>query len=337
MLIFEYQRVEFVSTNVCKLIMKRIITFLTIFVCVFSYAKVKPDADLSKKADAIYEACPKAPAVKVLKPRKILIFSRTKGWRHTEGIPAAKMAYKYMGDKLGTWQTVISDDLENFTPENIKQFDCIVLNNSTGMCFGESPKELAKMPEAERKAILKKSDEICANVIEYVKNGGSIFAIHGGVDCYNHKNIRNDAFVEMLGGEFISHPWFIDNKPVTFVIDDMQSPITKGIWDTDNFKIRDEIYLLGKSYDRKKCRVLMRIDTKRSPITRKGQNKIYPEGDYATAYIKSFGKGRIAYTVIGHAENNYLDKKCQEFHLRMLQFCCGDLKADTTSIDFTKK
>ena len=317
--------------------MKKIITLLTAFVCVVSFAKVKPDADLSKKVDAIYSACPKAPAVKNSVSRKILIFSRTKGWRHTEGIPAVKLAFKYMGEKLGTWQTVISDDLENFTPENLKKFDCIVLNNSTGMCFGESPKDLAKMPQEKREAILKKSDEICANIINYVKNGGSVFALHAGVDCYNHKNIRNSAFVEMLGGEFISHPWYISNKPVTFVIDDTQSPITKGIWSGDSFKIRDEIYLLGKSYDRKKCRVLMRIDTKRSPITTKGQNKIYPEGDYATAYIKSFGKGRVAYSVIGHADNNYVDPKVQEFHMRMLQFCCGDLQADTTSIEFPEK
>ncbi len=319
--------------------MKKIVLILTIFISIFSYAKVKPDVDLSDKINAIYSACPNAPAAKVLKARKILIFSRTKGYRHTSGIPAAKIAYKHMGEKLGTWETVISDNLENLSAENIKQFDCIVLNNSTGMCFGENPNVLEKMTESERNAIIKKSDEICANIIEYVKEGGSIFAIHAGVDCYNRKNIRHDAFVDMLGGDFISHPWFINNEPVTFVIDDMQSPITKGIWDTDNFKIRDEIYLLGKSYDRKKCRVLMRIDTKRSPITtQKGQkNKIYPEGDYATAYIKSYGKGRVAYTAIGHAENNYLDSKYQELHLRMLQFCCGDLSADTSSIEIPKK
>ncbi|MBQ2722001.1 MAG: hypothetical protein IJF70_03745, partial [Opitutales bacterium] len=130
--------------------MKKIIILLTAFVCVVSFAKVKPDADLSKKADAICNACPKS-AVKPIQPRKILIFSRTKGWRHTEGIPAVKLAFKNIGDKLGVWQTVISDDLENFTPENLKKFDCVVLNNSTGMCFGESPKELAKMPEEKRK------------------------------------------------------------------------------------------------------------------------------------------------------------------------------------------
>ena len=316
--------------------MKKVAVFLTLFASVFAYAKQKPDLDLTKHAEKICALAPKS-AVKPLKPRTILIFSKTEGYRHTAGIPAVKLAFKNIGDKLGTWTTVISDDLENFTPENLKKFDCVVLNNSTGMCFGKNPKLTAKLPEAERKAIKDKSDTICKNLIEYVKAGGSIFAIHAGVDCYQYKNIQNEEFVNMLGGEFKSHPWFISNAPVTFVIDDTQSPITKGIWEGDSFKIRDEIYLLGKSYDRKKCRVLMRIDTKRSPITTKGQNKIYPEGDYATAYIKSFGKGRVAYSVIGHAENNYFDAKVQEFHTRMLQFCCGDLPADTSSIEIPNK
>ena len=318
--------------------MKKLVIFLTVFACAFAYAqqKPRPDKDLTKCADKIYNACPKS-AVKPIKPRTILIFSKTEGWRHHEGIPAVKLAFKNIGDKLGTWQTVISDDLENFTAENLKKFDCVVLNNSTGMCFGKNPKLTAKLPEAERKAIKDKSDKICKNLIEYVKNGGSIFALHGGVDCYQYKNIENEEFINMLGGSFKSHPWYISNAPVTFVVDDTQSPITKGIWEGDNFKIRDEIYLLGRGYDRKTCRVLMRIDTKRSPITHKGQNKIYPEGDYATAYIKSFGKGRIAYSVIGHDERNYFDPKVQEFHTRMIQFCCGDLQADTASIEYPCK
>lgn len=315
--------------------MKNILKLLSILTVVltmpFSFGARKIDEQ------KIREACPAQAAAPIQKQRTILIYSTTKGWNHVEGIAAAKLAFKNMGDKLGTWQTVISDELENLTKENLKKFDCIVLNNTTGMCFGEKPEVLKKMPKAEQEKIIKRSNEICKNLIDYVRNGGSILAVHAGVDCYNRNGFRNLEFTDMLGGEFISHPWCMDNVPVTFEIDDTQSPITKGIWQEDNFKINDEIYMLGESYNRKKCRVLMRINPKKSPITtnqgKKMQHLIRQDGDYATVYIKSFGKGRVAYSTVGHQENNYYDSKHQELYLRLLQFCCGDLKADTTPIE----
>jgi len=321
--------------------MKKIL-FLTASIFAASLAlpaAQKPDADLSDRIQDIFAACPAKPAATPLKKRRALMFSRTCGYRHTLGIPAAKLAFANMADRLGICELVISDDLANFAPEKLKDFDCVILNNSTGMCFGENYAELLKKPEAERIAIEKRSDKICADVIEYVRNGGGILAIHAGVDCYNHKGFRNDAYVKMLGGEFAAHPWYFGNVPVEMEIDDPESPVLAGIWNSTRFKISDEIYLLGAAYDRSKCRVLMRIDPKASPIKNRktGEMGHYKDGDYATAYIKSFGKGRIAYTTIGHADNNYYDPRVQEMYMRLLQFCCKDLDAPTEPIPFPKK
>ena len=163
---------------------KKIILVLVSIMSAFatSYAQ---DADLSSNIQAIFDACPTKPAVVPQTKRKVLLFSRTCGYRHKVGIPAAKIAFAYMAKTLGICELVISDELENFTPENLKKFDCIILNNSTGMCFGENYKKLVKMPEPERKVVEKRSKEICQNIIEYVRNGGSILAVHAGVDCYN--------------------------------------------------------------------------------------------------------------------------------------------------------
>ncbi len=319
--------------------MKKFVFILSILAFTLSFAQSK-DVDMSGKLKRIEAAAPKVAPAKPAKQREVLIFSRTCGFRHTGGIPAAKAAFKIIGDKLGTWNTTISDDLVNFTPENLKKFDCIILNNSTAMCFGEPQATLAKMSKDQQAKVKERSDTICKNLIEYVKNGGSILAVHAAVDCYNYDKFRNREFTDMLGGEFVSHPWYISNAPETIVIDDPNSPITKGIWNIDAFKVREEIYMLGSSYDRKKCRVLMRIDTSRSPITtgmREHNYKLRSDGDLAAAYIKSFGKGRVAYTTFGHGENNFLNPQILELYTRMAQFCCGDLKADTTPIPFTNK
>ena len=321
--------------------MKKLIAIFSAFAVSAQILSFAQDLEITgKKLENLEAACPKRAAATPQKPRKILVFSRTCGYRHTHGIPAAKVALSNMGEKLGVWSAKISEDLSDLSPESLAQYDCLVLNNTTGMCFGESNQKMAKLPPAERDAVRKRSDEICKNIIEYVRKGGGIFAIHAAADSYNYDAFRNRAYTDMLGGEFVAHPWYFSNAPVTLVIDDAQSPLVRGIWGGEAFKLREEIYMLGKSYDRAKCRVILRLDKSRSPLTtsaREAHFAFRPDNDFAAAYVKTFGKGRIAYTTIGHADNNYYNPKVQEFFLRLTQFACGDLNADTSSIPFTGK
>ena len=272
--------------------------------------------------EKINAATPEEAPAKPEKPRKILHFSRTQGARHVCAIEGGKIMYENIGRDLGLWEVVASEDLADIMPDKLAQYDAIVLNNTTGEIFA---------PESEK---------IIKGLIEYVKNGGAILGIHSAVDSYNYDTFRNREYTDMLGGEFVAHPWYLSNAPVTMVIDDTKSPLVNGVWDGEAFKLREEIYMLGKSYDRQKCRVLIRLDKSRSPLTTAARERkiaFRKDNDFATAYIKSFGKGRVAYTTIGHADTNYYNPQVQEFFLRMAQFACGDLKADTASLPFTGK
>lgn len=321
--------------------MKKIATILFAFCLCASLFSQDNDVKFNEnQLKALENACPKSAAATPKKERNILIFSKTSGFRHKGGIPAAKVVFRNMGDKLGIWKTTISDDLANFEPENLKKFDCIVLNNSTSICFGPALEQFKKMSKDEQAKVRAASDRICKNIIDYVRNGGGIVAVHAAVDSYNYDIIRNREFTDMLGGEFVAHPWYMSNAPTTMVIDDPDSPLVKGIWEIDGFKVTEEVYMLGSSYDRKKCRVLMRLDPSRSPLTtaaRENHTKLRPDGDFATAYVKSFGKGRVAYTTFGHDSNNYFNPKFQELYMRLTQFACGDLEADTSPVPFTDK
>lgn len=321
--------------------MKKIIPILSVFALSAQAVLFAADMQIKgKNLERLEAATPKTAAAKPQKQRNILVFSRTCGFRHEQGIPAAKLAFSLMGEKLGVWNAKISEDLADISPDKLSQYDCIVLNNTTGMCFGEPQPKMRKLPQAERAAVQKRSDEICKALVEYVRNGGGILAIHAAVDSYNYDPFRNREYTDMLGGEFVAHPWYLSNAPVTMVIDDTKSPLVKGVWDGEAFKLREEIYMLGKSYDRQKCRVLIRLDKSRSPLTTAARERKFAfrkDNDFATAYIKSFGKGRVAYTTMGHADTNYYNPQVQEFFLRMAQFACGDLKADTSSLPFTGK
>jgi type 1 glutamine amidotransferase len=50
--------------------------------------------------------------------------------------------------------------------------------------------------------------------------------------------------------------------------------------------------------------------------------------DFAVAWIKSEGKGRVFYCSLGHAENVFQDAAVLRFYLDGIQFALGDLVAD---------
>ncbi len=87
-----------------------------------AFAAVKPE-NVAKMEKAMPQKAPAKPA----KARKVLIYSHCGGFRHGAAIEAAKVALPMMGKKTGAFEAVVSDDLANFTPDKIKQFDAIIL------------------------------------------------------------------------------------------------------------------------------------------------------------------------------------------------------------------
>ena len=61
-----------------------------------------PDADVQKIKDALPDKATAKPA----KPRKLLLFYRCEGFRHTDGIVAGNKAFELMGQKTGAFSTV---------------------------------------------------------------------------------------------------------------------------------------------------------------------------------------------------------------------------------------
>lgn len=157
----------------------------------------------------------------------------------------------------------------------------------------------------------------------------------GSADSYNYNPYKNSDFAKMMNGHFVNHPWTINNDPVTIMIEDEKSPITKGIWKRKSFKITEEIYQLSKDFDRRSCRVLLALDVDKSPITTENgkKAKIREDRDIALVFIKKFGKGRVAYFGFGHDARNYKDKGIMKLLMRLVQFACGDLKANVSSIE----
>src|SRR5262245_38836306 len=82
----------------------------------------------------------KAPA-KPQKPRKILVLAAARGWVHSS-IPLAAKMTEEMGKKTGAWSATTTYEASDVTAENLKQYDAIFLDSTTGT-FLDDPNDAA--------------------------------------------------------------------------------------------------------------------------------------------------------------------------------------------------
>jgi type 1 glutamine amidotransferase len=102
-----------------------------------------------------------------------------------------------------------------------------------------------------------------------------------------------------------------------------------------SFEHTDEFYHFPafSPYSREKQHVLLSIDVEKSDLATTGRfcaQCTRPDHDYAVAWIKSYGKGRVYITPLGHTNILYTQPQWVKHMLGAVQFILGDLEADTT-------
>lgn len=262
-------------------------------------AQQVPDADKQKIADA----SPAEPVVKPAKDRKILVFSRTTGFRH-RSIPWGVEALQAIAKKSGAYTMDATEDPAVFTEDNLKQYDAIVFLNTTG----------DPVPDPAGRAAIE----------NFVKSGKGLVGIHSATDTgYNWP-----AYGEMMGGYFDGHPWNAGHT-VTMKIEDPGHPINKAAYDSPTVTHKDEIYQhKDEPYSRQKLRILISLDLE-GPNMRPGGMK-RKDNDYAVAWIREYGEGRVYFNNLGHNEATYWSEPTLKHFLAGIQYATGDLKADAT-------
>jgi len=260
-------------------------------------------------------------AEKPAKPRKLLVFSVTRGYRHGS-IPTGKMAMQIMGEKTGAFEAVVSDDLSNFEPEKIGQFDAICFLNTTMEVFSPSKSAFKKMSDEEKKAAKEKELRLKKSLMDYIKGGKGFVGIHAATDTF----YKWPEYGEMIGGYFDGHPW-LSNTPVSVKVEEGREKCPccahlKG----KNLEFKEEIYQFKAPYDPKKLDILLRLDPEKNDLSiGKRADK-----DYAVSWVKHHGKGRVFYCSLGHNHHIYTNPKVLEYYLRGIQWALGDLQMEVT-------
>jgi type 1 glutamine amidotransferase len=288
----------------------------------------KSDPLPENKLAAIKAALPNKPIATPKAKRKVLVYSATSGYRHGS-IPVGKVALEKLGLATNAYTAVVSDDPANFTVKALKQFDSVILLNSTGDFF--MPVSFKKASQRDQftdeqwAALKTRHISLVDNLIDYVKNGGGLVGIHAATDaCYSHA-----GYGETMGGFFTSHPW-TSNMNVTVNVEDSNNGVIAPVFkNMKSFSLKDEIYQFKDiPYSREKLRVLLTLDPSKSDTPKHKPKR--EDNDYAISWIQEVGKGRVFYTSLGHRDDIYFNPLMLNHYLAGIQYAMGDIEADAT-------
>ena len=271
-----------------------------------------PQVPCQADVDQMMAALPdKAPA-KPQKARRVLVLGHAAGYVHSS-IPLTAKTVDALGEKTGAWKTTTTYDPADVSTKNLKQYDAIVLDSTTG-CFLDDP--------ADKGA----TDTRRAAFLAFIRGGKGIAGIHAASDSYHDQPCAWPEWNKIIGGSFKFH--WNDPQLITVKIDDPKSPLTR-MFKGREFEIHDETYTLAQdSFSRKNVHVLTSVDyDKMSAEDKAKEQRPRTDHDFGLSWIRREGKGRLFYEAHGHDESIYAIRPMLEHILAGIQYAIGDLKA----------
>jgi type 1 glutamine amidotransferase len=239
-------------------------------------------------------------------PRKrLLVIGEEKGYRH-EAVTHAMVTIERLGRESGSWDTVIRTDTEPLTKSKL-EYNAKTLNDFDAVLFYTG-------------GTLEMDDQKKADFAAFVHDDGKGFiGIHSAAITFT----QWPAYGEMLGGYYDEHPWNTFDAPI--VVEDAAFPGMQSF--APSFTLTDEIYQV-KMFSRANSRVLMRLDPAKLDL--KNPRVHRADQDFAVAWAKMYGKGRVFYSTLGHVEANWDRPEVQAMITGAIKWALGLVDADVT-------
>jgi len=142
-------------------------------------------------------------------------------------------------------------------------------------------------------------------LLDFVRAGGGFVGIHSAADSFRGSR----AYVDMLNGEFLTHP---EHHEFKVTIADKSHYLVARMPD---FSIYDEMYHL-QNFDPAKCAVVAQTQW---------QGKQMP-----MAYARDYGQGRVTYVAPGHTLQTWRHPEFQKLLIRAIAWSTGSELPDQT-------
>jgi len=181
---------------------------------------------------------------------------------------------------------------EQFNVRNLNDFDAIFF-------FGVREIDLA--PEQR------------ADLLSFVRDDGKGFvAAHSAITAF----FSWPEFGDLIGGRFDEHPWEVAGA--TMVVDDAEFPAMRHF--PPRVTVRDELYQL-KDFSRDRIHVLAHLDPSTLDLTRPLVHRT--DGDFPAAWSKSYGRGRVFYSILGHDAVDWDNPLLLQMYFQAIRWSLG--------------
>jgi len=243
-------------------------------------------------------------------PVRILFFTKSQRSEHsvikqTGGRPS--FAENVLAGLATTnhWVIDTSKDGRIFTPENLAKYDALLFY-SNGTLTEPGLDSLPPMTTAGKAAL-----------IAAVRNGKPLIAVHTALTTFNRQPGKIDPYLEMLGGEGISHN--AQQKAKNLCVDP-KFPGFEGV--KGGLELFEEWYSI-KNFS-KDLHVILVQET--SGMV----GNLYVRHPYPATWARMYGKGRVFVTSLGHREDVWTNPVFQKMLTGGISWAVGRVDADIT-------
>jgi len=220
---------------------------------------------------------------------KVLYLTHSAGFKH-DVLPLSEQILKQIGERSGAFEVTATQDCSALSRDGLKPYDAVVFYTT-----GELP-----ISDAQKAAFL-----------DFIRSGKGFVGIHSATDTF----YKWPEYGELIGGYFDQHPW---HQEVAVNVEDQRHPATRHLGKT--FKITDEIYQF-KDFSRSRVHVLLSLDANSVDLNKKAVHRT--DKDFALAWWRNYGKGRVFYTALGHRPEVWQDERFQQHLLGAVRWAMG--------------
>jgi type 1 glutamine amidotransferase len=222
--------------------------------------------------------------------RQVLYFTLSAGFKH-DVLPESERILRELGERSGRFAVTVSQDPTVLNARELTKYDALVFYTT-----GELP------IDAQQKQ----------DLLDFVEGGKGFVGVHSASDTF----YEWPAYGRMLGGYFDKHPW---HQAVTVEVEDGAHPATRHLG--RSFEITDEIYQF-KNWSRDDLHVLLRLDPDSVDLDLPDVHRT--DRDFALAWTRQQGRGRVFYTALGHRSEVWNDPRFQRLLVGGLLWSMGE-------------
>jgi uncharacterized protein len=239
--------------------------------------------------------------------KHILVISQTKGFEH-DSVSDAMAAIYNMGKESGLWDTMLRTDTELITKKDLGR-NTKTLDYYDAIVFANTTSEL-DLDDSQKK-----------DMMSFIKEEGKGFVgIHAAMDT----NYKWPEYGEMIGGWFDQHPWSTFNAPI--INESPDFPAVRHF--PKEFVKYDEIYQ-AKEWSRDKLNVLLSLDPNKLNYDNPRVHR--KDHDFAVAWAKTYGKGRVFYSTLGHTQESWNDPDIRKMYFEAIKWVLGMTEGSTAT------